>query len=216
MKMHMKRFYKERVAVADFMKRLYDRQLTTASGGNISLRVSDDEFCITPSSLDKGSLTAESIAVVKFDGTNLTPELKLSIESEMHRQILLKRPDLHAVVHAHPVFASAFATAQPCVLDSRLIAETYFILGEIVNVPYFIMGSKELADAVSEVVVHNTAVLLENHGALCAAKDLLHAFDGIDLMERLAQMTILKRFIDNSHIMTESQCKEITDVFKLR
>jgi class II aldolase/adducin family protein len=212
----MKRFYKERVAVADFMKRLYDRQLTTASGGNISLRVSDDEFCITPSSLDKGSLTAESIAVVKFDGTNLTPELKLSIESEMHRQILLKRPDLHAVVHAHPVFASAFATAQPCVLDSRLIAETYFILGEIVNVPYFIMGSKELADAVSEAVVHNTAVLLENHGALCAAKDLLHAFDGIDLMERLAQMTILRRFIDNSHIMTESQCKEITDVFKLR
>jgi len=198
------------------MKRLYDRQLTTASGGNISLRVSDDEFCITPSSLDKGSLTAESIAVVKFDGTNLSPELKLSIESEMHRQILLKRPDLHAVVHAHPVFASAFATAQPCVLDSRLIAETYFILGEIVNVPYFIMGSKELADAVSEAVVHNTAVLLENHGALCAAKDLLHAFDGIDLMERLAQMTILRRFIDNSHIMTESQCKEITDVFKLR
>ena len=212
----MKRFYKERVAVADFMKRLYDRQLTTASGGNISLRVSDDEFCITPSSLDKGSLTAESIAVVKFDGTNLSPELKLSIESEMHRQILLKRPDLRAVVHAHPVFASAFATAQPCVLDSRLIAETYFILGEIVNVPYFIMGSKELADAVSEAVVHNTAVLLENHGALCAAKDLLHAFDGIDLMERLAQMTILRRFIDNSHIMTESQCKEITDVFKLR
>ncbi|WP_315324613.1 class II aldolase/adducin family protein [Treponema socranskii] len=212
----MKRFYKERVAVANFMKRLYDRQLTTASGGNISLRVSDDEFCITPSSLDKGSLTAESIAVVKFDGTNLTPELKLSIESEMHRQILLKRPDLRAVVHAHPVFASAFATAQPCVLDSRLIAETYFILGEIVNVPYFIMGSKELADAVSEAVVHNTAVLLENHGALCAAKDLLHAFDGIDLMERLAQMTILRRFIDNSHIMTESQCKEITDVFKLR
>ena len=212
----MKRFYKERVAVANFMKRLYDRQLTTASGGNISLRVSDDEFCITPSSLDKGNLTAELIAIVKFDGTNLTPDLKLSIETEMHRQILLKRPDLRAVVHAHPVFASAFATAQPCVLDSRLIAETYFILGEIVNVPYFIMGSKELADAVSEVVVHNTAVLLENHGALCAAKDLLHAFDGIDLMERLAQMTILRRFIDNSHIMTESQCKEITDVFKLR
>ena len=212
----MKRFYKERVAVANFMKRLYDRQLTTASGGNISLRVSDDEFCITPSSLDKGNLTAELIAIVKFDGTNLTPDLKLSIETEMHRQILLKRPDLRAVVHAHPVFASAFATAQPCVLDSRLIAETYFILGEIVNVPYFIMGSKELADAVSEAVVHNTAVLLENHGALCAAKDLLHAFDGIDLMERLAQMTILRRFIDNSHIMTESQCKEITDVFKLR
>ena len=212
--MHMKRFYKERVAVANFMKRLYDRQLTTASGGNISLRVSDDEFCITPSSLDKGSLTAESIAVVKFDGTNLTPELKLSIESEMHRQILLKRPDLRAVVHAHPVFASAFATAQPCVLDSRLIAETYFILGEIVNVPYFIMGSKELADAVSEAVVHNTAVLLENHGALCAAKDLLHAFDGIDLMERLAQMTVFRRFIDNSHIMTETQCREIAAVFK--
>lgn len=207
----MKKYYKERDAVATFMRRLYDRQLTTASGGNISLRVSDDEFCITPSSLDKGNLTAELIAIVKFDGTNLTPDLKLSIETEMHRQILLKRPDLHAVVHAHPIFASAFSTAQPCALDSRLIAETYFILGEIINIPYFIMGSKKLADA----VVHNTAVLLENHGALCAAKDLLHAFDGIDLMERLAQMTIFRRFIDNSHIMTEAQCKEIAAVFKL-
>ena len=174
----MKKYYKERDAVATFMRRLYDRQLTTASGGNISLRVSDDEFCITPSSLDKGNLTAELIAIVKFDGTNLTPDLKLSIETEMHRQILLKRPDLHAVVHAHPIFASAFSTAQPCALDSRLIAETYFILGEIINIPYFIMGSKKLADAVSDAVVHNTAVLLENHGALCAAKDLLHAFDG--------------------------------------
>ena len=211
----MKKYYKERDAVATFMRRLYDRQLTTASGGNISLRVSDDEFCITPSSLDKGNLTAELIAIVKFDGTNLTPDLKLSIETEMHRQILLKRPDLHAVVHAHPIFASAFSTAQQCALDSRLIAETYFILGEIINIPYFIMGSKKLADAVSDAVVHNTAVLLENHGALCAAKDLLHAFDGIDLMERLAQMTIFRRFIDNSHIMTEAQCKEIATVFKL-
>lgn len=210
----MEKFYKERDAVATFMRRLYDRQLTTASGGNISLRVSDDEFCITPSSLDKGCLTAELIAVVKFDGTNLTPNLKLSIETEMHRQILLKRPDLHAVVHAHPVFASAFSTAQPCTLDSRLIAETYFLLGEIINVPYYIMGSKKLADAVSDAVVHNTAVLLENHGALCAAKDLLHAFDGIDLMERLAQMTVFRRFIDNSHIMTETQCREIAAVFK--
>ena len=80
----MKKYYKERDAVATFMRRLYDRQLTTASGGNISLRVSDDEFCITPSSLDKGNLTAELIAIVKFDGTNLTPDLKLSIETEIH------------------------------------------------------------------------------------------------------------------------------------
>ena len=90
------------------MTRLYDRQLTTASGGNISLRINADLFCITPSALDKGLLTFEDIAVVTLDGKNLTPALRLSIETEMHRLILISRPDCDAVVHAHPTYVSAF------------------------------------------------------------------------------------------------------------
>ncbi|MFA6695916.1 MAG: class II aldolase/adducin family protein, partial [Sphaerochaeta sp.] len=106
--METKKYEKYRRQVASFMTRLYDRQLTTASGGNISMRISKDLFCITPSALDKGLLTPDDIAVVTLDGKNLTPNLPLSIETEMHRLILVARPDIQAIVHAHPTYVSAF------------------------------------------------------------------------------------------------------------
>lgn len=207
-------FYDERKTVAAYMKKLYDRQLTTVSGGNISLRLDKEKFCITPSALDKSSLRPELIAIVKFDGTNLTPDLKLSIETEMHREILLNRPDINAVVHAHPVFASLFSTCQPCKINVRLTAETYFILGDIVNIPYFMMGTKQLASAVSQALKNHTAALLENHGAIAIGKDLLHAFDGLDLMERTAQISLFSQFIPGSHEMTKEQCDEIDISYK--
>lgn len=102
-------FYNERKQVADMMTRLHNTRLTTTSGGNISQRIDENTFCITPSSLDKGTLTPELIAVVTMDGKNLTPELKLSIEGEMHRLILAENPKINAVVHAHPVFSTLFS-----------------------------------------------------------------------------------------------------------
>ena len=105
------KFYNERKAVAETMVRLYNCHLTTAFGGNISLRINDEYFCITPSPLDKGKLTPDVIAVVRFDGTNMTPSLKLSIESDRHRKILLACPEMKAVCHAHPVYACSFSTS---------------------------------------------------------------------------------------------------------
>jgi L-fuculose-phosphate aldolase len=205
----MNDFYEERQSVAFYMKRLYDRQLTTVSGGNISLRLDNEKFCVTPSALDKGNLTPEVIAIVKFDGTNLTPNLKLSIETEMHRLVLLSRSDINAVVHAHPICASAFSTSQPCRLNSKLIAEVYYVLGDIVNVPYFMMGTKKLAEVVAAAIKTHNAILMENHGALTVGGDLLHAFDGLDLLERLAKMTLETGSIPGSHLMSDAQCREI-------
>lgn len=202
-------FYKEREAVANYMKRLYDRHLTTASGGNISLRVDDEHFVITPSALDKGHLTPDLIAIVRFDGTNLTPELPLSIETEMHRLCLLKRPDRNAVVHAHPTTVCSFAAAMPCTINTAISAEAYFIVGDVVNVPYQLMGTPALAKAVSESVKDHEVVLMENHGALALGHDLLRAFDCMELLERAAKMTLNCMQIKNSKSLTEAQKSEI-------
>lgn len=202
-------FYEERKAVALCMKRLYDRHLTTASGGNISFRVDKDHFLITPSALDKGYLTPELIAIVCFDGTNLTPNLKLSIETEMHKSVLLTRPDVNAVVHAHPVAACSFSTAMPCQINTRLTAEAYFIMGDVENVPYELMGTKELAVAVSHFIKNHEVLLLENHGALAVGNTLLRAFDCMELLERAAQMTLNVQKIKNSKSLNESQLEAI-------
>jgi L-fuculose-phosphate aldolase len=203
------KYFMERKTVAEFMKRLYDRKLTTASGGNISLRLNEEMFCITPSAIDKGNLHPEQIAVVTFQGENLTPDIPLSIETEMHRAVLLQRPDRNAVVHAHPVFASAFATAQPCGIDTHLSAEAYYMIGDVVNVPYELMGTKSLAMAVKQYIEGSEAILMENHGALTVGKDILRAFECMDLLERIALMTLAVKNIPHSNDLSAKKLAEI-------
>jgi L-fuculose-phosphate aldolase len=206
------KFYEERSLVASYMKRLYDRHLTTASGGNISLRINEDLFCITPSALDKGNLTPDLIAVVNFDGTNLTPHLPLSIETEMHKSILLSRPDRNAVVHAHPTYACSFSTARECTLSTRLTAEAYYILGDPVTVPYKLMGTPGLALEVSSYIKDHEVLLMENHGAVAVGYDLLRAFDCMELLERAAMMNIITKNVTDSKELNDEQLQAIIDM----
>ena len=192
--MDINQYEQQRRQVASFMTRLYDRQLTTASGGNISMRINEDLFCITPSALDKGLLTFEDIAVVTIDGKNLTPQLRLSIETEMHRLILISRPDCTAIVHAHPTYVSAFTAIQKdgkCAINTHLIAESYYILEDPVLVDYRLMGTVNLAEIAAVKAFDHDVLLLENHGAVTLGHSMLEAFDKIELLERAAQMTVI-------------------------
>ena len=180
--------------VALFMKRCYDRGLTTATGGNISMRAGDI-MLITPSGKDKASLSAEDIAEVRIrDGANLTPGKKLSIESGMHRLIYLKRKDAGAVVHSHPLFSCLFSASED-EIDTSIIAENWFLLDKVKKVSYALMGTEELAEAVSEEALHNNALLLENHGALAVGETLLAAFDRLECLEQAAKLTYLSRTV---------------------
>ena len=205
-------FIEERKQVAEMMTRLYNTRLTTTSGGNISLKINEDTFCITPSSLDKASLTPELIAVVKMDGENLTPHLKLSIESEMHRLILLENPDINAVVHAHPVFSTLYSCAEKEV-DTSIIAESWFLLGRPLTAKYHKMGTPELAREVADCAKKARIVLLENHGVLATGSSLLNAFDGIEVFENAAKLTyystILKSAGEVIHSLTPEEMKEL-------
>lgn len=126
----------QKQAVADCMNRLYRQGLTTTSGGNISLRISEDRILLTPSATDKGTMTAEQIAEIGMDGTSHTPHLKPSGETSMHLEIYKRRPDVLAIVHAHPPMASVFTTVdQP--LNVKLIAESYAIIGEPAKINIF-------------------------------------------------------------------------------
>ncbi len=155
-----------------------------------------DIMLITPSGKDKASLSAEDIAEVRIrDGANLTPGKKLSIESGMHRIIYLNRNDAGAVVHSHPLFSCLFSASED-EIDTSIIAENWFLLDKVKKVSYALMGTEELAEAVSEEALHNNALLLENHGALAVGETLLAAFDRLECLEQCAHLTFLSRVID--------------------
>lgn len=182
------------------MRRLYERGLTTPSGGNISLRVDKNHFLITPSALDKGRLEADQIAVVTLEGKNLSPDLRLSIETEMHRLILISRDDAVAVVHAHPTYASAFTAISDggkVAINTHLIAESYYILEEPAFVDYRLMGTVDLAEQVALKAFDRDVLLLENHGVLTIGRSLLDAFDKIELLERASEMTVIARLMES-------------------
>ena len=134
------------------MRRLYKHGLTTTSGGNISLRISDDIIVITPSATDKGRMRWKEVGLMNISGENLTPDLKPSIEFEMHLSIYKRKKDIKAIVHAHPVCASAF-TAMKCRINTNLTAEARAILGDPVLVPYALMGTGELASLAAEHIM---------------------------------------------------------------
>jgi L-fuculose-phosphate aldolase len=203
----------ERKEVARFMRRLYKHGLTTTSGGNISLRLSDDIIVLTPSATDKGRMRWREVGLMNISGENLTPGLKPSIESEMHLSIYRRKKDIKAIVHAHPVCASAF-TAMKCGINTNLTAEARAILGDPVFVPYALMGTSELASLAADHVMQSDILLLENHGILTTGSSLLQAFDKIEVLENAARMTLIVEIIKKKSPLTRERIHQIDKLFR--
>lgn len=205
-------FKKERKVVAYFMKRLYRQGLTTTSGGNVSLKVNDKIF-ITPSQIDKGEVKTKEIAILNLDGENLTPELKSSMETEMHLEIYKSRKDISAIVHAHPVVATAF-TASEKKIKTNLMGESWAVIGEPVKAKYELMGTLQLAKAVASSLSNANVALLENHGILAVGTSLLQAFDRLEVLEASAKVTLITELLGDCHGLSGNQQKEIEKLFE--
>jgi L-fuculose-phosphate aldolase len=207
------KFKKERKEVARFMRRLYKQGLTTTSGGNISLRLSDDVILITPSATDKGRMRWKEVGIVNIFGENLTPHLKPSMETGMHIAIYKKRDDVHAIVHAHPVFASLF-TAIKAKINTNLTAEAKAILGNPLFVKYAVMGSPALAEIAAEHILRSDILLLENHGVLTIGTNLLQAFDRTEVLESAAKMTLMTEMTGKRRPLDKVRINELEKLFR--
>jgi len=196
-----------------FMRRLYRQGLTTTSGGNISLRISDELIIITPSATDKGRMKWREVGIMTIQGKNLTPELKPSIEHEMHLSIYRKKKEVSAIVHAHPLFASAY-TAMRCKINTSLTAEAKAICGDPGFVEYALMGTSKLASLVAERIVTNDILLLENHGILTTGSSLLQAFDKLEVLENAARMTMIVELTGKKKPLGKSRIQELEKLFR--
>jgi len=196
-----------------FMRRLYRQGLTTTSGGNISLRISDELIIITPSATDKGRMKWREVGIMTIQGKNLTPELKPSIEHEMHLSIYRKKKEVSAIVHAHPLFASAY-TAMRCKINTSLTAEAKAICGDPGFVEYALMGTSKLASLVAESIVTNDILLLENHGILTTGSSLLQAFDKLEVLENAARMTMIVELTGKKKPLGKSRIQELEKLFR--
>lgn len=197
--------------VAYFMRRLYSKNLTTTSGGNISYRLDDDSLLVTPSATDKGRMKSDQVILMTMKGTIRASTLKPSIETGMHIAIYKKRPDIKAIVHAHPPVASAF-TAIHRNINCTLTSEARAIVGEPRLAPYALMGTPMLAEIVAEHAVDTRVILLENHGIICLGNTLLEAFDRMEVLEAAAKMTLIAELLKEKKELNPRQLREIDDL----
>ncbi len=184
-------------AVAEAMRRTYDAQLTTTSGGNISLRDAAERLWITPAGIDKGSLTEALIASVAADGT-CSGAPRPSSELPFHRLIHQVRPDVRAVVHAHPPGMVAFSLGKH-VPDTRLLLGVARHCGEVGFAPYALTGSEALGEVIAATFAHGfDAIVLENHGVVVVGPTLEAAMRRFELVEHLAQVEIKARTLGST------------------
>jgi L-fuculose-phosphate aldolase len=182
-----------RAEIIEVGRRLHERGLITAAEGNISVR-SGRGMLITAGSVSKGQLTPELVFETDADGRPLNGG-RVSSETPMHVAIYRRRPDVHAIVHAHPPAATAFAVAHMS-LDQPLLAESVLLLGPVPLVGYAAPSTPALAENVAGAMGEGThAALLANHGAVSVGESLALAHQRMETLEHIARVTLLARLL---------------------
>jgi len=178
------------------MKRLYGYGMTTTSGGNLSIMDSDGDMWISPAGIDKGTLRPEDIVCVRRDGS-IQGIHKPSSEFPFHRHIYKIRPDVKAVLHAHPAALVAFSIAKKTP-NTALLTKATEICGKVGFAPYEVPGSEALGDKISaEFEKGMNCILLENHGVCCSGRNLLEAFERFETLDYLARIELKAMSVGN-------------------
>ena len=185
----------KRALIVEAGRRLWQRGLVAASDGNISCRLDDGTFLITPSGVAKGFLSEDDILVVDAEGRVLSGQAKPSIETGMHLAVYRVRPEVEALVHAHPPLTTAFTLTERD-MNEDAPDEVKLQLGRIVRAKYGEAGSVELAQNVAEAAATGAdAVLLSRHGALTTGADPLRALFRMESLEQAARTMLAARLL---------------------
>lgn len=197
-------FMHPRDQIVEIMGRIYGNGLTTTSGGNLSIVDADGDMWISPASVDKGTLRREDIICVRSDGSIQGPH-RPSSEYPFHRAIYGLRPDVRAIVHAHPPTLVSFSVAGK-IPDTAVFPTAKSICGTVGYAPYEVPGSEALGSNVSEAFAagHST-ILLENHGTCCAGNSLLQAFQRFETLDFCARLIRNALQLGTPNYLTDTQ-----------
>jgi L-fuculose-phosphate aldolase len=199
--------------LVEIAKRLYDRNMNAALGGNVSFR-HGDEITITEAGINKGFMNADDVVVVDMDGNKLLGNGKPSSEGKMHYEIYRLRPDVHAIIHAHPPFAVGFALAHHDLPDD-IFPEATILLGHVPCLPYVTPSTIELAREVAQGLAHGNAAFMANHGAITVGADLEEAYNRMELLEQTCMSVVYASILGGVHHIPEKDMEFFVDSFGL-
>jgi L-fuculose-phosphate aldolase len=201
-----------RADIVEVGRRMYARGYTASNDGNISVRLEGNRLLMTPKSVCKGFMTPDMMCVTDLNGRKLQGDRDPSSEMLMHLEVYRQRPDVNAVVHAHPPTATGFAVAG-IPLDKAVLAEVLTTLGSIPIAEYATPSTQELPEAVRKYIKAHDGMLLANHGALTVGADLFGAYYKMETIEHFAQISLVARTLGRENVLSR---EEVTRLQGLR
>jgi L-fuculose-phosphate aldolase len=199
---------KHRDEIVRYGRMLHERGFVAAMDGNLSVRLKNDRILVTPTAVSKGAMRPADMVIVNLDGKQVSGRRNVTSEIGMHLLVYRMRPDIQAIVHAHPPTATGFAAAGMA-LTEPLVCEVVIGLGCIPLARYGTPGTSELARTLEPFVPNYDAILMSNHGVVAYAETLEHAYMKMETVEHFAQIALV------THLLGRQQPLKKGEVDKL-
>ena len=185
-------------------RRLWERGLIAGPDGNVSVRLADGSILVTPAGMAKVDVGPDDLVEVDLHGHHLHGTRRASSELAVHLRIYARRPDVGAIVHAHPPVATGFAVAGEG-FASGILPEVIFLLGRVPLVPYEMPGTEALARQFDPFIATHDAFLMANHGAVTAGPSLSIAHQRMESLEHTARILLTSRLLGRVNELTADQ-----------
>ncbi len=191
---------------------LYQRQYITGSEGNLSLRIDPNAILITRSGVCKGELTPNDLVKVSLKKSTFHPSHKPSSELQLHLEVYRQRPEIKAIIHAHPPHAVSLSLAGIS-LEKPYTPESVLLLGAVPTAPYGRPSTSHVSESIQKYIKKTDIILLERHGSLTVGDSLKEAFQKLEILENTAKIVWMAR---QAGIIKPLSLKEAKELFALR
>jgi L-fuculose-phosphate aldolase len=205
--------FKLKEQICEIGRRLYAKGFAAANDGNITIRLNDKEVLCTPTMVSKGYMKPDDICKVDYEGKQLAGSKRRTSEVLLHLAIYKQRPDIKAVVHCHPPYATAFAVAgEP--IPKCVLPEVEVFLGEVPTAIYETPGTQKFAETIVPHLQQSNTIILANHGTVTFGPTLENAYFNSEIIDAYCKILILARQVGRVNYFTNDQTKELLDLKK--
>ncbi len=183
-------------AMVEVCHKMWQKGWVAANDGNVTVKVAEGKYLATQTGVSKADITVDKIGLIddSFQILEAAEGWRPSSEVKMHLKCYHDRPDVGAVVHAHPPVATGFACAHQS-LDDYCMIETVIAVGSVPNTPYGTPSTYEVPEAIAPYLQEHDVMLLMNHGALTVGADLTTAYYRMETLELQAQISLVARLL---------------------
>jgi L-fuculose-phosphate aldolase len=190
---------------------VYQNKFVAAYDGNISARTENNSIIITRSGICKGDVTINDLVEIDLDGNKISGDGKISTENKLHLFIYRKRKNAKAVVHCHPVYATALGLVEKSFL-AHYSPEVLLTLGKIPVCKYATPSTKELTDSLKNFINDSNAFILQNHGAVTVGSSVMDAYYKMEKLEHAAKTILIAKSIGNPRKLSEANIRDLLSI----